>query len=511
MMRSMYSGVAGLRTHQTKMDVIGNNIANVNTAGFKASAVTFSDVFYQTTQSAAGPNNLTGTAGLNAKQIGLGSSVAAITKNITETGGSQTTNDPFNVMINGDAFFIVNSGGVNYFTKSGAFLVDANGTLCTPTGATVMGWQVDPDDPTKCRSDQVSSLRVMSAENSYADPEATTKAYLSGNIDKKDTQVAAGASGKNFQVSFYDKLGYSYTAKFVVNQASSDGETLNTSVYNVKLKDIVDENNKSIFITEVQGDDGITYQQSGWGVSMGVSNEATGGDEGDYATPEIPEGLDKPQLDLSSGEDTEGYSFNLIFDGESGKFVSLAAAGTTEVETGEDANLIKNMVLGIGGTPPIPFENVEIDFSQLTMFSSSGSSSIESTMGDVDGNGKGKEKGELKGISIDTAGKIYGSYSNSDLKLLGQIAVTTFPNAAGLEAVGDSMFQETQNSGRFDGVGQDPTTGGGSLSTGVLEMSNVDLSAQFTDMITTQRGFQANSRIITTSDTLLEELINLKR
>ena len=157
------------------------------------------------------------------------------------------------------------------------------------------------------------------------------------------------------------------------------------------------------------------------------------------------------------------------------------------------------------------FEEISIDFSQLTMFASSGSSNLESTMGDVNGLGKGKKAGNMSGVSIDDSGRIYGSYDNGDLKLLGQIAVAKFANAAGLEAVGNSMFKETQNSGRFDGIGQDPKTGGGSLSTGVLEMSNVDLSAQFTDMITTQRGFQANSRIITTSDTLLEELINLKR
>jgi len=495
-MRSMYSGVAGLKTHQTKMDVIGNNIANVNTVGFKASSVTFSDVFYQTTSAASGPNTLTGSAGINAKQIGLGSSVSAISKNITETGGSQTTNDPFHVMINGDAFFIVNSGGSNYFTKNGAFMVDANGTLCTATGATVQGWQVDPDDKTKCKADAVSGLKIMSPENLYAPPEATTASYLSGNIDKKDTQIAAGSSGKAFQVSFYDSLGYSYTAKFSMTQTEES-----VDVYTVQLKDIVDVNNRSIFMTSTVEDDGtITYTQSEWGVALEV-----GEGEGDPSAP----GVDPDEngvIDLSTAD---GLSFNVIFDGETGYFKSLADAETTEAPEGEE--ILKTMVLNIGGVTPDPFEDIEIDFSQLTMFSSSGSSTIESTMGDTSGNGKGKMSGNMTGVSVDSSGRIYGSYDNGDLKLLGQIAVATFSNAAGLEAVGDSMFKETQNSGRFDGVGQDPTADGGSLSTGVLEMSNVDLSAQFTEMITTQRGFQANSRIITTSDTLLEELINLKR
>ncbi|HAU85670.1 MAG TPA: flagellar biosynthesis protein FlgE, partial [Lachnospiraceae bacterium] len=137
MMRSMYSGVAGLKAHQTKMDVIGNNIANVNTVGFKSSTVTFSDVLYQTTQSASGPNADTGAAGKNAMQIGLGSVVNGITTNASVAGGTQTTDNPFDVMINGDGFFIVNQGGTNYFTKAGAFKIDAAGTLCTSGGATV--------------------------------------------------------------------------------------------------------------------------------------------------------------------------------------------------------------------------------------------------------------------------------------------------------------------------------------------------------------------------------------
>ena len=158
-----------------------------------------------------------------------------------------------------------------------------------------------------------------------------------------------------------------------------------------------------------------------------------------------------------------------------------------------------------------PFEDVDVDFSSITMFATSGNSSLEATKGSLTGLGAGKPVGDMTGVSIDKSGKIYGKYSNGDSKLLGQIATASFANPAGLESVGNSMYAATQNSGEFDGIGQDPTQGGGGISTGVLEMSNVDLSQQFTDMITTQRGFQANSRIITTSDTLLEELINLKR
>ncbi|MDE7298316.1 MAG: flagellar hook-basal body complex protein, partial [Lachnospiraceae bacterium] len=196
MMRALYSGVSGLRVHQTKMDVIGNNIANVNTVGFKSSSVTFSDILYQTTSAATGPNATTGAAGINAMQIGLGANVASITTKITGTGGSQRTDGWSDLMIEGDSFFVVKSNGANYFTKAGSFNVDANGNLCTPSGALVMGWQVSEDDPTSCKSDNVSALRVMAPDNLFAEPEATTNVYVKGNIDQNDTQIAFEAEGR---------------------------------------------------------------------------------------------------------------------------------------------------------------------------------------------------------------------------------------------------------------------------------------------------------------------------
>ena len=145
------------------------------------------------------------------------------------------------------------------------------------------------------------------------------------------------------------------------------------------------------------------------------------------------------------------------------------------------------------------------------MFNNGGTSTISATNGDADGVGSGRKLGEMSGISIAKDGIISATYDNGQMRVLGQIAVANFANAAGLEKAGDNLYSQTMNSGEFDGIGVDITTGGGYMTTGVLEMSNVDLSAEFTEMITTQRGFQANSRIITTSDTLLEELVNLKR
>lgn len=489
MMRALFSGVSGLKVHQTRMDVIGNNISNVNTIGFKSSAVTFSDVFYQTTQSASGPNTATGTTGRNAMQIGLGSNVASITASITTPGASQRTDNPFDVMIEGDGFFIVNYGGANYFTKAGSFGVDQFGTLSTPAGAAVMGWQVDTNDPTKTVADVVSPLHIMSPDNMYTNPEATTAAYITGNIDSKDTQIANNATGKMVNLSFYDSMGHSFKADMRVRQTGTS-----TNTYDVDVMDIKDELGKSIFVTETVTDGNITYGPSSiTSVNLGGTN---------YTVDEIDETTGA--VTLTAG----GTSTVLTFNGANGNFVSVGAAGATG-DTNNNSVTLTIPAAAAGGANP--FSPIEVDFSKVTMYATSGNSTLEANKGSLQGIGAGKQVGNMSGLSIDASGKIYGRYDNGDSKLLGQIAIASFANPAGLEAIGNSMFAATQNSGDFDGIGQDPTQGGGSLSTGVLEMSNVDLSAQFTDMITTQRGFQANSRIITTSDSLLEELINLKR
>lgn len=473
MMRSMYSGVAGLKAHQTKMDVIGNNIANVNTVGFKSSSVTFSDVLYQTTQSASGPNADTGTAGKNAMQIGLGSVVNGITTNASVAGGTQTTDNPFDVMINGDGFFIVNQGGTNYFTKAGAFKIDAAGTLCTSGGATVMGWKAT-EDGTGIVKDNVSPLNVMSPDKMFADPEATSAATVTGNIDTKDKQAA----DKGLPVSFtiYDNKGDKYTVKLNFKENG-------TGTYGVSVGDIMNSDGKSLFSTY---DD----TQKKYVVATSAPSVSFGGQT-----------FTATSVDPVTGAVTEmgGTATALTFDKATGKFSAM----------GSDKAGIATLTINTGVTGL--FNDIKVDFSQMTNYASGGTSTAAATRGDKEGKNAGKQVGEMQSISIDGAGKIIGSYSNGTNKYLGQLALAEFANPSGLEAIGGNLFAETKNSGEFDGIGIDPSSGSSSLTTGALEMSNVDLSAQFTDMIVTQRGFQANSRTITTTDTMLEELINLKR
>ena len=553
MMRSMYSAVSGLKTHQTRMDVIGNNIANVNTVAFKSSSVTFSDILYQTTSNASGANATTGTGGVNAKQIGLGTTAAATKVSITSAGASETTGNPFDIRLtdkNSTNFFIVNNGSENVFTRSGSFYVDGSGNLCmSSTGYTVMGWQVD-ETTGEIRKDTVSALRIMQEKNLTSAPEATTQATIAGVLDENDADVKSDA-GKVMNLNFYDNLGYQYTAKFAIKATAKDGE------YTVELTSILDSNNKNITegftqaqMKEIFGNTDTETTIASYSTTLagcGYTYDPTTGElktadaaatvvkinkdgtlaDGSGKTIKDVFGVSDGNLkniqnsiaagntdyvfkDVINADGTHSYQVvkksatNLLkFNTEDGKFSSIGGGTDKSVELNlNNANLNKN------GN----FQNITVDFSQCLNYNNSGKSTIGADAGAVDGTtGKGRKPGAMTGISIDTNGRIYGTYDNGNTELLGQIAVAQFSNASGLEKVGESCYRTTLNSGEFDGIGVEISADGSSMTTGELEMSNVDLSSEFTSMITTQRGFQANSRVITTSDTLLEELVNLKR
>lgn len=259
MMRSMFSGVAGLKTHQMKMDVIGNNIANVNTTAYKSSSINFSELLYQTQSFASGPNGTTGRAGVNPKQIGLGVQSAAITNAITTGGATQNTGNPFDIKINGDAFFVVSGGSGYNFTRDGSFYVDAAGNLAmSATGYNVMGWGIDQQTGT-IKKDTVQALRIMSTANMEYPPEATTEAYVSGILDRNEPDATTSA-GKTLAMRFYDSLGYSYMAKFSIKETNVKGE------YTVELADIMNSEGESLVdvynvnsIDEIAGFGGTNY------------------------------------------------------------------------------------------------------------------------------------------------------------------------------------------------------------------------------------------------------------
>lgn len=440
MMRSLYSGVSGLKIHQTRMDVIGNNIANVNTVGFKSQTVNFSELFYQTTQSASGPNAETQTGGQNAKQIGLGASVAAVSTNITSEGGSQSTGNAFDLKINGSEFFVIRKGGTDYYSKAGNFTTDGYGNLVTPSGAYVMGYTAARDDATGdyvLQNDQLRPISVYGDEYMTTDPAQTTAAKMSGNINASDDNFAANGFITT-TLSVYDSLGNLYSVMFQIKNTPGDA---------------------------------TQYTMEPVGVYSG----------------------NKLLADVKA--DIGGTPLDLSFSGTTGKVETTPSTFALNItdNTGNALDAFQNPIT--------------VDFSDVTCVAAK--SSVECTRGDAEHNGEGKAVGTMIELGIQTDGKVVASYDNGDTYVIGQILVASFANPAGLQKEGDNLFAETLNSG--EAVVNDITAGGSTMSSGVLEMSNVDLADEFTSMIVTQRGYQSNSRIITTSDTMIEELLNLKR
>ena len=626
MMRSLFSGVAGLKTHQQKMDVIGNNIANVNTTAFKSTSTTFQDVMYQTMSNASGGSNTRG--GVNARQIGLGVTTAANKVSITTQGASEATGDGLDLRLvdkQSTNFFIVSDGTSNMFTRAGSFYVDGNGNLAmTSTGYLVMGWQTDPTTGA-IKRDTVSPLKVMGADNQTSDPETTTKAHVSGIIDSNDSNVTS-TSGHSMNLTFYDNLGYAYTAKFSVKTGedkAEDGSPITTGgssnkAYNgftIELDSITSDSNvdsegnpidlldkyvqehlkdssatstaakereiKAKFFGSANGKSvdsfkldssqytiekvgNQSYVTKGTGsnktyTSMSdiltalnskgpdgiVTFSATGSNASTATSPvqvsKIFSGLSAAvsSYTTTSGTSSDrvfntGIGFNAAFDENSDTLKIKTDAASYDLffkssdgtfsdidnrsaATGTDAKFNN---LGTSATFNVKLlgdqfdqDGITIDFSQLLNYDNGGKSTAgvdRGTYADAS-DGAGKKIGQITGLSIQDDGQIFASYSNGNTELLGQIPVARFANASGLESLGDNCYQTTLNSGSFDGIGVDISADGSKMNSGYLEMSNVDLAQEFTQMITTQRGFQANSRIITVSDTMLEELTNLKR
>jgi len=408
MLRSMFAGVSGLRTFQTMMDVVGNNIANVNTAGFKSSQVTFGEAISQLLRGASGATAERG--GINPVQVGLGVRVASIDGVFTQ-GASQVTGRNTDIAIQGDGFFILDTGSERVYTRAGAFTFDENGTLTGPNGTLVQGWSADEAGVVNNTS-PVQDIRIPIGQ--VIEPLATSVVEVGGSLSAS-TPVGGTAVAS---IAVFDSLGAEHEAQFTFTKTA-----VNT-----------------------------------WSVGVGI-----GGNAGTVTPATVTFGVDG-QLTSSS---------------------PLVVSGFTP--PGADA---LDFDVDINGTLPI------VQFG--------GASTVEAN------NKDGRSIGFLVGYAIGNDGTIDGQFSNGEQKLLGQIATATFSNPSGLLRSGDSAFASTVGSGE-PLVGTAGSGARGLLSAGTLEMSNVDLAQEFTNMIIAQRGFQANSRVITTSDEMLADLVNLKR
>jgi flagellar hook protein FlgE len=460
----MYSGVSGLKAHQLKMDIIGNNIANVNTVGFKGQRVTFQEVFSQTIKGASSPQ--AGKGGTNAQQVGLGISLSSI-DTFHIRGAVQRTDNITDLAVNGDGFFMLSDSADNLsrsYTRAGNFSLDNDGNLVAANGSKVLGYMVDPN--TGVMKSSLEGLKISKA--TADDAKATTYSTFEGNLDNSipratgtaPVTITPGAANAPDTIAFSNDTKYWETTYKYTDGLGGQ--------HNLKY-------------TFVRGLDGA-------GVPI----------------------VDSPTL---SG-DTKWAVF--IQDLDTGKFYTDAGANTGATlasaaipitfktdgkmdTTSPNISSIKLTIPSQNGSLAFP---VDVDLSKLTQFASD--STAANTKSD------GYAQGFLDTYSIGQTGEINAVFTNGQNKVIGRIALAVFKNPAGLEKTSENMYQLTPNSG--DAIVGVPGDGSmGSLNPGTLEMSNVDISSEFTEMITTQRGFQANSRIITTSDEMLQELVNLKR
>ncbi|MFH0974275.1 MAG: flagellar hook protein FlgE [Spirochaetota bacterium] len=457
MMRSLFSGVSGLKNHQTRMDVVGNNISNVNTYGFKTSRVTFQDMLSQTIAGAAKPEENKG--GVNPKQVGLGMTIASIDRLFTQ-GSLQTTGNQTDMAISGDGFFITGKGDKKYYTRAGNFTLDKDGSLVSPAnGLRVQGWMAtrnEKGEKVVNTSGTVEDLVVPI----YGKVEAKETTYLKYkcNLDAKMPVLPPNATGA---------------------MRASAGVTTNIDVYD-KLGD-------PHRLT-------LTFWKTApnqWTASAGITG-ALG-----------PVMLDVPAGANQADQANTSNRMNLRFSPE-GRLISVAdESSPDELNQG---SLGVNFKYRIAGDPTVRTINMDIGKAGLvegiTQYSS------PSTTKAVEQNGF--TMGYMEAFNIDDSGVITGVYSNGTKETIGQVGMAVFNNPGGLTANGENLFETSNNSG-MPNIGAASEAGRGKIVAGTLEMSNVDLSDQFTDMIITQRGFQANSRTIVTSDQMLQELINLKR
>lgn len=423
MIRSMFSAISGLRNHQTMMDVVGNNIANVNTNGFKSSSTVFEDVLSQTFRGAGLATATTG--GTNPNVIGLGARVSSIATSFSQ-GSLQRTGRSTDFAIQGDGFFVVQSETGRTYTRAGSFAVDALGRITTNDGGFVQGWQADQSGNLSTTA-PIGNITIPVGD--LVPPVQTGLVRAGGNLP---ANAAVGTVLTN-AANVFDGQGNPISLRLEYTKTGTD--------------------TWSVAARYVDGSNNLVP-----------------------APPAAGQAITNGTLAFNAnGELTSGY----------------------------------NATIPAGFLPGFPAQAVTLNFGaadlggRLNQFGDIASVAILEQ--------DGSSAGSLQSFTVSQEGLIVGTYTNGRTRAIGQLALATFSNPNGLTAAGGTSFTESVNSGLPQIGGAGGGAGRGLITSGTLEMSNTDLSQEFTNLIIAQRGFQANSRVITTSDELLQEVVNLKR
>jgi len=422
MLRSLFSAISGLQAHQTKMDVVGNNIANVNTVGYKSSTTVFEDTLSQILHNGSAPTANAG--GTNPAQVGLGVKVAEITTNFGQ-GSAQSTGRDSDFMISGDGFFVTKSGNQQTYTRAGSFDFDGSGRLVTPDGNVLQGWMatngvVNTNGP-------IGDLSVPFGQT--LPPVATTAGAITGNLSAEASSSTPVGNPVQTQVTMFDPLGHAHQISYILTPTGTADQ---------------------------------------WGVTVQDENGTT-----------LP---------------TTPAAVTVNFDPTSGATNGQIVPATDQKFTFDPSSSF-----------PAWTGAVTADLSGLTQFGGKTTAIANSPV-----TGGGSALGTLESFSLGNDGTITGVYSNGLRQAIGQLALANFANPGGLTKSGNSSYVVGDNSGAPQ-IGVAGAGGRGTLSAGALEMSNVDLSQEFTGLIIAQRGFQANSKVITTSDQILQDLVQMKQ
>jgi flagellar hook protein FlgE len=466
MMRSLFSGVSGLQNHQTRMDVIGNNISNINTTGFKRNRVNFQDILYQQLQGAARPTEELG--GVNPKEVGLGMAIASI-DTLHIQGAFQTTGVPTDLAISGNGFFILDDAGKQLFTRDGAFSVDMEGVMVNPAnGMKVQGWMAREVNGFSVLDVSRPVEQIVIPVGGKDPARATSMVDFACNLDKRIPELPENPTGDQIlrstwatTIDIYDSFGDKHILQVEFTRVPGTPNSWNAAV-NVDPQSEAPTNATIGFGEEAPAAGGPTT------FVVNFSNNGT----------------------LLSAEDGAGN-----VSGASGQVQMNVAYDVQTATPNEDGTPTRQeFVLNLGMVGGFT--------RSITQYAESASTKMVEQ--------DGRTMGYLDNFNIDSTGVITGIFTNGSTRALGQVAMASFTNQGGLEKAGDNTFRVSNNSG-IANIGPSGIAGKGKIISGTLEMSNVDMADQFVDMIVTQRGFQANSRTIQTADQLLQELLTLKR
>ncbi len=463
MMRSLYAGVSGMQNHQTRLDVIGNNVSNVNTTGFKRGRVNFQDMISQQLSGAARPTTEIG--GVNPKEVGLGVMTASIDTIFTQ-GNLQSTGVATDVAIQGNGFFILKNGEESFYSRAGAFGLDSEGTLVNPAnGFRVQGWMAQDLNGEMVLNTASNTEDIIIPVGTKDPAKATTNVNFACNLNKNTPEILEGATPA-------DIARGTWATEFKVYD--SFGNDHNLTVAFTRVVGNPNQWQATVIVDPEQAD--TTQTRVGLGTTDGTENT-------------FLVNFDNTGT-LLSVTDSAGNITNP--EGQIVLQTSFAVVGANPDAEGNPTRQTLNINLG------------NIGSQKNTVTQSASQSSTKAFYQD------GYTMGYLDNFKIDASGIITGVYSNGTNRTIGQIGLATFTNQGGLEKAGDNTYVESNNSGLAN-IGTSGIAGKGSLLAGSLEMSNVDLTEQMTDMIVTQRGFQASSKTIQTADTLLDTVMSLKR